>query len=125
MMNYKKLNIVIIEDDKDICTLLSYILSRGNDHVACVETLEMTRQYIAGNSSADIVFLDYRLPDGCGFDLIPDLRDKYPGVYLVAMSAQQFSKEKGYPWNGIDLYLQKPFLVEQISSIITDVRSSW
>lgn len=117
------MNILIVEDDKDICTLLSFILSRGNDHVMSADSLEAARLFISGGSLADIVFLDYRLPDGCGFDLIPDLRDKFPGIYIIAMSAQQFSKEQGYPWEGIGLFLQKPFLIEQISNIVTQVRS--
>ncbi len=37
----------------------------------------------------DIIFLDYKLPDMNGLDIIKDLKSTYPQIHIVMLSAQE------------------------------------
>jgi two-component system NtrC family response regulator len=67
-------NILIIDDDEFICTTLSNLV-KGMDHTPiCAFTLK--EGLAAANTVAfDVVFLDVRLPDGSGLDIVQGIRE--------------------------------------------------
>jgi two-component system NtrC family response regulator len=67
-------NILIIDDDTLICTTLSNMVS-GKGHIpTCAFTLKEGLA-IARSASFDVVFLDVRLPDGSGLDILAKIRE--------------------------------------------------
>ncbi|MDO9079899.1 MAG: sigma-54 dependent transcriptional regulator [Desulfuromonadales bacterium] len=64
--------ILIIDDDELICTTLTRLVSgKGHDASSALNLLEGLRQATA--QACDVIFLDVRLPDGNGLDLLPKI----------------------------------------------------
>ena len=65
--------ILILDDDKQFCGMLLQHVQRAGHGVSLAHSLEeglaRTR-----STSYDIVFLDVRLPEGSGLDILPELR---------------------------------------------------
>jgi DNA-binding response OmpR family regulator len=112
---------IVIEDDNDICTLLSIIIKSHNMGVFVVHTLEKARNLNAIPNVA-LVFIDQRLPDGNGFDFIPYLKKQYPMALIVAMSAQNPKETKVLVLQyGNICYLEKPFKINELKKLIEKV----
>jgi DNA-binding NarL/FixJ family response regulator len=48
-----------------------------------------TMQFVAQNPDLDLVLLDLNLPDRDGFGVLAELRERYPSISVVIMSALQ------------------------------------
>jgi len=77
-------NILIIDDDQLICTTLSNVVSDRGHTSTCAFTLKEGLE-IATARSFDVVFLDVRLPDGSGLDIIKNIREtpSSPEVIII------------------------------------------
>jgi two-component system NtrC family response regulator len=65
--------ILIIDDDENICYSLSR-LARQLDHEAdCAATLKEGLEKVT-SEDVDVVFLDVRMPDGNGLDVLPEIQ---------------------------------------------------
>jgi DNA-binding NarL/FixJ family response regulator len=67
------------------------------DASSCREALELAQ---ANAAELDLVLLDLSLPDGDGFDTLAELRDLYPAVAIVVLSA---SKDRDSVTKALDL----------------------
>ena len=104
-------NILVVEDDRDLCTLLEYNLARAGYGVQVVERLGAVPEAIS-KARPDLVILDVMLPDGDGFDFCRELRAnpatrKIPVLFLTARS-QEVDRVLGLEIRGDD-YITKPF----------------
>lgn len=81
-----KRKILIIDDEKDFCLLLSSYFTKNNYDVYISYSLAdgMKRLEILG---PDIVFLDNNLPDGLGWEKIEYILEHYQGIRLNLISA--------------------------------------
>ena len=82
----KPIRILIVEDHEN---LREAIVSQFEPHpdfavVGQAASLEQARSMLAG---VDLVLLDLGLPDGCGLELLPELRAASPGVLVLVLSA--------------------------------------
>ena len=103
--------IIVIEDDRDLCTLLEYNLSNSGYSVVLLHRLAGALQAIQDHRP-DLVLLDVMLPDGDGFDFCRQLRTNtttadIPILFLTARS-QEFDRVLGLEIGGDD-YITKPF----------------
>ena len=65
-----KKEILIVDDEEDICLMVSSILRKSGYSVSyCTSITEGKEKVLAQTFQA--FFLDLNLPDGSGFDLIP------------------------------------------------------
>ncbi|HEY3277391.1 MAG TPA: sigma-54 dependent transcriptional regulator [Syntrophorhabdaceae bacterium] len=67
-------NVLIIDDDEIISEMLSDMVSIWGHHPETAATLQDGVDKARGDSF-DVVFLDIRLPDGSGLDVLPVLRE--------------------------------------------------
>ena len=67
------------------------------DASSCREALQLAQ---ANAAELDLVLLDLGLPDGDGFDTLGELRDLYPAVAIVVLSA---SKDRDSVTKALDL----------------------
>jgi two-component system, NtrC family, response regulator HydG len=79
-------NILIIDDDKIICTLLSGFLVKNNFDVDVVNTGKSAIEYIS-NNKPDIVLSDFRLGDMTGKDILVAIKERHPQVPVIIMTA--------------------------------------
>ncbi|MDD5686725.1 MAG: response regulator transcription factor [Elusimicrobia bacterium] len=108
--------ILLIEDDKNIKTLLEINLEGRKYNVHTAESLAKAREELNG-FTPDIMILDRKLPDGDGIDFCREIRSyektkHIPILFLTAMSKMS-DKLLGLRIGGDD-YLTKPFDIEEL-----------
>ena len=117
-------NIVTVEDELPLITLLKYNLEKEGYKVKNAETGQEALQLIK-STLPDIVVLDWMLPDFSGIEVCKQIkRDKklktIPVLMLTAKSEAE-DKIMGFE-NGVDDYLTKPFnnkeLILRIKSLL-------
>jgi len=101
------MDLLVIDDEQEICALLAAMLVRHGAQVSMAHSLAEARQAIARHRF-DLVLLDINLPDGSGHELIPHIRDACPQVRIVAISAMEGEGPLARR-NGADLFIPKPF----------------
>ena len=74
-MTHKK-KVLIIDDEVDLCLLMRAFFIRKNYEVHIAHTLHdgMNRLY---QINPDFLLIDYNLPDGLGWDKLPEMYQKY------------------------------------------------
>lgn len=113
--------ILIIEDDKVLCTLISdwllgdgYSVEQVHDGIDAADLLKL--------GGFDLVVLDWDLPRKSGIDVLRESRlrgDKTPIIMLTAKSLVM-EKEQGLDI-GADDYLTKPFAMKELAARIRAV----
>ncbi len=106
--------IVVLEDDSIVRKNLEAYLRRRHYDVAAVGTIAAAQEYL-DKDNFDIAFVDVRLPDGNGTDLLKQIQAR-PQKPLVIMMTGFGSVESAVECmkNGAFDYLIKPFSNEQI-----------
>jgi DNA-binding response OmpR family regulator len=113
-----QLNLVVVEDNNDLRTLLSQALRKDGHHVtplSCAEELEDQ----AGSDHADAFLIDINLPGEDGLSLAKRIRNAHPLVGIIMLSARSALDDKlsGYEC-GADIYLTKPVSLPELSAAL-------
>ncbi len=105
----KTIQIVIVEDDKDLANGLCKALKYDTRSIVSCEDLKSAREQIFLSNPA-LIILDINLPDGNGLDLVKEVRDKKLPVPIILLSANDTDSDvvKGLDI-GADDYVTKPF----------------
>ena len=100
-------DILIIDDDREMCEMLSEILTEMDHHPISVDTMAGGLKEALRNPY-DIVFLDVHLPDGSGLDILSEIRQtsSAPEVIILTGHADQDGAEIAIK-NGAWDYVQK------------------
>jgi DNA-binding NtrC family response regulator len=106
--------IIVLEDDAAVRSTLETFLRRKHYDVAAVATIAAAQEYL-NKDNFDLIFLDVRLPDGDGTDLLKEIQAR-PQKPLAVMMTGYGSVESAVVCmkNGAFDYLIKPFSIEQI-----------
>jgi two-component system response regulator PilR (NtrC family) len=112
------MKVLIVDDEKDICSLVCKILKQVDIGCDAVNTIEMAKKYTR-NKSYDYCFIDIKLPDGSGFDLITDIRKTNEDQRIVMISAFDGEKERERAKSlGVEDFISKPFTKKEILKAI-------
>ncbi len=106
--------VLIIDDDIEMCNMLAHLVTSVNHEAEYVTTLgEGVRR--ARKGKFDIVFLDVRLPDGSGIEVMLDILgvEFPPEVIIITGSGDSVDAEKAIK-NGAWDYIQKPLSPKNI-----------
>lgn len=119
--NLKKiaiLKVLIIDDELDICYLLSGILKQKKLRTSYVNTLSDAEVELRNDPPA-LLFLDNHLPDGFGLDFIQHIKINCPSTKIVMITAHDSAAERKRAYTeGVDYFLSKPFTREMINSTL-------
>jgi DNA-binding response OmpR family regulator len=119
-VNKVKKKILVVDDDENICELFNDFLKReGHEPTTVRDGADALS--LAQKSRWDLVFLDLSLPVLNGWDIIKSLRQIQPGIKVVittGLPCEEEIRKVGENRGAID-FLQKPFLLNQITEIIT------
>ena len=112
------LNIVVVEDHQDLRELTCMALANKGHHVLGLSCAEELEDAVKG-SAVDVFILDLNLPGEDGISLAKRIRQAYPLVGIVMLTARSQSKEKvqGYE-SGADLYMTKPVDFEELCAAL-------
>lgn len=117
-------NVLLVEDEKSITTLIKYNLEKEGFKVYCSETGEDALKIIK-EKTPDLVILDWMLPDTSGIDVCRqvkiDKKLKNIPVLILTAKGEPDDKIKGLEV-GADDYVTKPFnnkeLLLRVKSLI-------
>ena len=108
--------VYLLEDDKNIGELVKCALEMSNITIECYETIADFMAAVEKQPPAAAI-LDIMLPDGSGLDVLPKLKQKYPSMGVIMLSAlgQETDKVRGLNL-GADDYIAKPFGVLELTA---------
>lgn len=119
---FKMIKILIIDDEDEICALLSGFLRRQGYEVEAENTLTNGLKSFV-DDTFDLVFLDLNLPDGSGYDLIPKLREINPNISVYIISAYDGQAERHKAMiSGARGFISKPFTRSGINSVLDKIK---
>lgn len=109
---------LIIDDEIDICFLLTAILKNADIESTYVNSLEAARN-ILDNQFPEIIFLDNHLPDGMGVDFISYIKKNKPDSKVVMITAYDTQTDRLRATRaGADDFIAKPFTKQSIYSAL-------
>ena len=118
----QKLQVLVIDDEKNIRATLSFCLEEANCQVTGASSAENALRALA-QQSHDLAFLDLRLGNVHGLDLIPKLLAECPNLTIVVMTAYAtVDSAVEAIKRGASDYLPKPFTPAQIRHVVDQCR---
>ncbi len=112
--------ILLVEDNETIIMGLKYSLEQEGIQVISAKTAKESKEKL-DNNSIDIMLLDVLLPDGNGFEICKEIKEKndIPVIFLTAQD-EETSVVLGLDL-GADDYIVKPFRTRELISRIKSV----
>ena len=113
--------ILLIEDNKDIVSGLTFLLTReGFEVEACMRAAEAEERI--DSVIYDLAIIDIGLPDGDGYDVCRYLKEARPETPVIFLTAKDEERDvvKGFDL-GADDYVIKPFRNRELVSRINNV----
>lgn len=108
------MRVLLVEDDKPLSDALAHSLRNANYVVDCVYTGESAISALYAEQN-DIIVLDLGLPDKDGLDVLMSLRQRYPSLPVLILTARDGTSDKISGLDaGADDYLAKPFDIEEL-----------
>ena len=112
-------NILVVDDDVDICNMIYEYLTNEFYNVELANSGSQAMSVI-GQNKPDLVLLDIRLPDIDGLSLLSTLKDKNISVILLTGRTEVADKVTGLEL-GADDYITKPFHLRELLARIKTV----
>ena len=107
-------DILLVDDDRMLCSMLVQRLESADHTVSCAYTLTDGLQ-MAHEADFDVVFLDVRLPDGNGLDSLSRFARgrSTPEIIIMTGAGDSSGAEKAIK-SGAWSYLEKPHVVREL-----------
>lgn len=108
--------VYILEDDTSICGLIKVALELNGLEFKAFSTLKSFIDALQ-IEQPDVALLDIMLPDGSGLDALRFIKEKFPAVSCIMLSALSKEEDKVNGLNmGADDYISKPFSVLELTA---------
>ena len=126
-----KQRILIVDDEEDICMILSYSLQKAGYEVliahSAEEALELLQSPIAHTPSPiDLIFLDIMMGEMSGLEMAKHLRldnvqsDNLPPIIFLTALSDEDTVLQGFKL-GADDYISKPFRIAEVLARVAAV----
>lgn len=113
---------MLVDDEKEILTIVRKGLeSSGFKAAGFSDPVQALQHFENGGDSFNIVISDIRMPQMSGFQLARRIKELYPEIKIVLMSAFEMNKsefDKVLPSTHIDNFLSKPFSLSQLVKVV-------
>ncbi len=119
---YKTKQVLIVDDEIDICYLVSHLLKTKKNLVSkSVYSIQEASRELE-NFQPNLVFLDNHLPDGKGIDYIHHVKKQHPDTKVIVISAYDTTHDRTTAINnGADAFISKPFTREVLFNTIENL----
>lgn len=112
------LRALIVDDEIDICFILSGIFKNRNVSTSYANSLAEAK-LLMKKEPPSILFLDNHLPDGLGMQFIEYVKENYPETKVVMITAHDSPSDKSLAFkNGADYFIGKPFSINTVNQTI-------
>jgi DNA-binding NtrC family response regulator len=113
--------ILVVEDEPELCELIAANQTELGAEVTSVSTLRDAKR-LAQSRSFEFVFLDVKLPDGLGTELLKERVFRTDtGIIVISGHPEMLGASEAMRLGALD-YLIKPFKVDQLPFILDRVR---
>lgn len=107
---------LVIDDEQDICLMLTRHLQNLHFHTRYVSTFKDAR--LLAVSSWDLMFVDLNLPDGSGFDVMNYVTRHKVRPKIIVISAYDSEADKAIQM-GAHIFIKKPFTMKEVDRSLT------
>lgn len=105
--------VVVIDDDESIAWVVKSALQKNNYRVVTRDRISSGIRAV--KDSTGVVILDLVLPDGSGLDALSDIKEMYPDVTVIVITAHgRMESTIDAMKRGAYDYLEKPFDLEEL-----------
>ena len=115
--------ILIIEDDKEMRSLLEDILDEEGFETESVSNGSEGLQELA-KEPFDLVITDIRMPGLTGLDILPGIKKLHPDAFIIVITAfgsEQVRRKSLH--RGAAPYLEKPIHINRLKTLIQEMVS--
>ncbi|MBF0328745.1 MAG: response regulator transcription factor [Nitrospirae bacterium] len=121
-------NVLVIDDDTDILTVLKANLEMHSYSVATASSWKEGKKALS-SQKPDLIILDVMLPDGNGVEICRVIREKHPSIPIIMLTAKDKISDKVMGLeSGADDYMVKPFetleLIARIKACLRRTQSN-
>ena len=110
---------LIVDDETDICYLLSNILKQKNIQTVFAGSLAEADRVLQTSGYFYYLFLDNHLPDGLGINQIKRWKEKFPSTHVIMITAHDsYEERKKATKDGAEHFISKPFSKDVILNSI-------
>jgi DNA-binding NtrC family response regulator len=111
-------NILVVDNHQNILDLISNLLQMFKYQTLCALDTE-TALKLLEEKKVDCVITDVEMPKPSGFDLLDEVKKKYPQLPVIMISSYANPKmEKQAEKNGASGFTGKPFRIETLQKMI-------
>ncbi len=116
-------HILIVEDEAHLAIGIKYNLEAEGYLVTTVGDGPAALSFLTENPAAvDLVILDLMLPGMSGYEVCEQLRQQGNDLHILMLSARTLTEDRIRGFNvGTDVYLQKPFDLEELLSVVRNL----
>ena len=106
-----------MDDEEDICFLLKSILKRNSDaKIDICNSVSCAKEKITSSSKYDLAFIDMRLNDGTGDEVVEFVRNsttEQPYIAIISAYSSEIDKEH---LNSLEIneFIPKPLTTQKI-----------
>ena len=107
-------SILVVDDDNDMCLLLTRFLTRNGYQVATANSGKAALEWLKKNTPT-LVLCDFRLDDMTGVELIPKIKEMYPQAAVIIITGYSDVKDAVEVMKlGAYDYVTKPLFPDEI-----------
>jgi len=115
--------IVLIEDDREIRTTLSSVLSAAGYDVSTAQN-GIEGQKLIKSARPDLIITDMMMPQLGGFPVLEFLKNMEDAPPVIMITANEGGRHKAYAeMLGVSHYLRKPFAMDVMLEAVEDTLS--
>jgi two-component system, LytTR family, response regulator LytT len=111
------MKVLIIEDEPFAQNELKRLLAKADSSIEvldCIDSVEESVEWLAGNPKPELIFMDIQLSDGLSFEIFKKTEVKAPVIFTTAYDEYAI---KAFKVNSID-YLLKPVKQHELENAI-------
>lgn len=110
--------IAVVDDDNMFLEMTRMIVSHDiGDNVISFQSGKAALDHMERQDSASIILSDINMPEVDGFELLAQIKQKYPTKICIMMSGDP-DNEMSVKKLGADGYLNKPFAAKELLNLI-------
>ena len=120
------MKLLVVEDDRLLNNTLCYNLSAAGYVVDAAMTISAAVNFCEAQDY-DLIVLDVNLPDGNGFELCGQIKERRPDTAVIFLTANDMESDmlKGFAL-GADDYVTKPFpirvFLKKVSALLSRIQ---
>ena len=118
MSTLRKISVLLLDDDLSLSEELNIYLTHAGFQVTCVASGPAAIDFYL-ESTSDIAIIDLNLPGQTGLSVSRELRNKYPSLGLIVLTARTSPVDRINAYeSGADFYLAKPISGLELTHVI-------